>query len=127
MNLPGTRLSGRALRTVVAAVRHTPVSHVFTKVVRHQLGIESVRALDDSYRQALPDNWQPIQARSKHRESSESLPPPATTRDWPISCASLQGAYGAGKTTPIEVVEKTFKGAQQLAALNPPHGTTVGL
>lgn len=115
------RISGSALRALVAAVRRTPLRHLVTKKLRADLGIDRIRALDASEREPLPFSSAPACARADHDRPSLALadPPPGP---WPMSSAILAEAYRSGGASPVDVVTRALAGARELATHTPPMG-----
>lgn len=119
--LPPTRISGRALRTLVALVRNTPAKHATAQILREQLGINAIRALGADARGELPFDLAPIVARCEHRRESQCLGIP-TVGDWPRTVDACQRALGSGRVSSEELVVRALGAAERLAARTPSLG-----
>lgn len=121
MSKPKGRISGRALRALVTAARHTPARHVVARMLRNDLGVDRARALGESCRVPLPFSAAPIRARQDHARPSLELPAPEPD-SWPVSAARLSDAYAKGEVSPTEVVTRALATARELAARTPTLG-----
>jgi aspartyl-tRNA(Asn)/glutamyl-tRNA(Gln) amidotransferase subunit A len=117
MDLPAGRMSGITLRTLVAAMRHTPARHVVARVLRAQLGIDALSAFPVEMCAALPQTFTPIAARTDHHRASagHELPDLPET----VSGRALVDAYRSGARTPLQVTERVLDAAAQLAERTP--------
>lgn len=111
-------MSGRTLRAVVSAIRHTPARRVVSRVLRGQLGIEAVRRLGAEARGDLPVSVLPTRARSDHARSSAELGVPGRG-DWPRTSATYAAALREGLVDPEQLVDRALSGAERLAARSP--------
>jgi len=125
LTLPLGRISGRALSTLVAAVRKTPARVPLTRLFRAQLGIDALRALAPDDRAPLPFSHAPLRARSDNQRASAelSLTEPAS---WPRPVASFSACYRDGRAGPVEVVTRSLAHARQLAGRVPTLGPLCG-
>lgn len=121
IELPAGRISGRALRALVATARKTPARHVFARVLRQQLGIDAVRALGDDLRGDLPQSTAPRRARASHQRASQELGTPAY-RGQPNTARTYAEAYREGRATPEDVARRALAAARALAARSPSLG-----
>ncbi len=110
-------MSGVVLRSVVAAMRHTPARHVVARVLRAQLGIDALAAFPVEMCAELPQSFAPIAARTDHHRSSAELAPPSLPET--ASTSALASAYGAGGLTPTDVVERVIHAAGRLGEQTP--------
>jgi len=118
VDLPTGRLSGRALRALVTAVRRTPARRLITHVLRSQLGIDALSALRDELRQNLPTDFLPIQARERRERASRELGVPPR-RDWPCTASAIARAYREQRASPEQVIERAFGAARAFSNLKP--------
>jgi len=121
VSLPAGRISGRALRALVSAVRNTPAKHVVAKVLRAQLGIDVARKLGANARGNLPFSHGPILARCDHDRPSLGLGIP-TVGSWPRAVSGYERAFAAKRLPPEELVERSLAAARELAQLRPSLG-----
>ena len=121
IELPGGRISGKALKSLTVLIRKTPARALTQRVLRAQLGIDAARAMPDDRRAPLPADLVPVRARPSHERPSAELGP-LPSRTWPRSSAALGQAYRDGNVTPEQVVDRAFDGARKLAALSPSLG-----
>lgn len=121
IELPAKRISGRALRTLVSAVRKTPARHVVARVLRAQLGIDALRALGVDQRGDLPASWRPLPARTRGVRASENLGAP-TSEGWPHGAPAIAAAYAAGREAPARVAQRALAAARELASRTPSLG-----
>ncbi len=109
------------LRTVVAAMRHTPARHVVAKVLRAQLGIDALTSFPTEMCAPLPQSFFPLVARADHQRPSAELPLPPASQT--LSARTLQDAYRHGRTTPRKVTELVVEAAellqQRMPCMNP--------
>src|SRR3954454_6879310 len=125
LTLPLGRISGRALGALVTAVRKTPARVPLSRLLRAQLGIDALRALDLNDRAALPFSQAPLRARAHHQRTSEELGL-ALPSTWPRPAASLAEAYRSGGPSPVEVVTRALAHARSLAGRVPTIGPLCG-
>lgn len=118
VDIPAGRMSGRALRAVVSAARHTPARHVLSRVLRGQLGIDAARRLGAEARGDLPVSLVPLRARSDHARSSAELGIPGRG-DWPRTSATYAAAFREERVDPEQLMERALSGAERLAARSP--------
>lgn len=121
LKLPASRISGRALRTLVGAARKTPARHVLAKVLRGQLGIDAALALGRDARGDLPFSHAPLLARCDHDRPSLGLGAP-TTDPWPHTTSAYERAFAARRIPPDELAERALNAARQLACRKPSLG-----
>jgi aspartyl-tRNA(Asn)/glutamyl-tRNA(Gln) amidotransferase subunit A len=121
IELPAGRISGRALRALVTAVRRTPARYVMARVLRQQLGIDGVRALGDDARADLPQTTAPLRARSDHGRPSAELGT-SVERGPPNTALAYAAAYRERRAEPEEVVRRALAAARALAARTPSLG-----
>jgi Asp-tRNA(Asn)/Glu-tRNA(Gln) amidotransferase A subunit family amidase len=112
--LPKGRISGRALKTLVAAGK-TPARYVLTRVLRADLGIDRARALAEDTRLDLPMDYLPVRARKDHARPDAELGVPAAP-DWPVSARALGAALREREISPEQAAECAIAGAKRLAA-----------
>jgi aspartyl-tRNA(Asn)/glutamyl-tRNA(Gln) amidotransferase subunit A len=117
MELPAGRMSGITLRTVVAAMRHTPARHVVARVLRGQLGIDALSAFPVEMCAALPQSFAPLAARTDHHRASAGLALPSDPET--LSGHALAEAYRSGALTPLQVTEHVLGAAEQLKERTP--------
>jgi len=125
LTLPLGRISGRALRALVTAVRNTPARAPLSRLFRAQLGIDALRALSPSARAPLPFSHAPLSARAAHERVSLELAL-AVPQTWPRSVASIGDRYRSGDVDPVTVVERALSHARNLAARTPTLGPLCG-
>jgi len=115
------RLWGMSLRTVLAAVRHTPAAGLVVRSLRRDLGVDALGRLPLEERGRLPNDTYPRRARPRRERSFPELglPRPA---DWPRSCLAHVEAYQQGRVRPESVAEQALARARELAARAPSLG-----
>lgn len=126
IQLPQRRIGGRALRAIVATMKHTPARGALTRLLRHDLGIDALRALSQSVRGRLPSDVRPVRARASHARSSAGLGA-LVPGAWPHPVAAYAAAYREGRTTPEVVVDRCLAAAKTLAARTPSVGPLLAL
>jgi Asp-tRNA(Asn)/Glu-tRNA(Gln) amidotransferase A subunit family amidase len=121
IELPAGRISGRALRALVTAVRHTPARYVVARVLRQQLGIDGVRALGDGVRGELPQTTAPLRGRASHDRPSAELAT-SVKRGPPNTTLGYAQAFREHRAEPEEVARRALAAARALAARTPSLG-----
>jgi aspartyl-tRNA(Asn)/glutamyl-tRNA(Gln) amidotransferase subunit A len=124
LRLPLTRVSGRALRTLVSIVHTAPGRKLAAHLYRHELGIDAARALDDSARRVLPRTSFPLRAREEHGRVSEQLAIPRVLPQ-ARSARSFEEAYRERRLSPEQVAQRLFAHARELASRTPSLGPFV--
>ena len=119
--LPTGRLSGSAFRALVGAVTRTPARHLVAKVLRAQLGIDSLKALGPDARGNLAFSLAPTIARCNHERPSQGLGIP-TVGEWPRTSDSWARALGTGRIAAEELVERSLVAARDLSRRKPSLG-----
>ena len=114
MELPQGRISGKALSAVVALVRDTPAKHLVAKILRDQLGIRALRDLPATRRNNFALSYRPLRARDTHRRDGQGYGIPLSD-SWPRPAKVLHDAFLVGRTTPVEVAERSLDGAKAWA------------
>lgn len=115
------RISGRALRIFARSLRASPVRDLVLRLVRKDLGIDALRALDSELRGALPLDTRPLRARASHERPSEELAWPKRASA-PRTTEQLRRALADRRTDPPELVDRAYRGARELAAMTPTLG-----
>lgn len=115
------RISGAALRAAEVATRPAPVRALVAKLLKKDLGITAVLALDESQRAALPVSIRPLPARLGRRRGSEELGP-LPIREWPRCGGHWAQAYRHGSLRPTEAARAALQAARALGARTPSMG-----
>ncbi len=119
---PPPRLSGAVLRAIVRASERDSVRRVLGGLMRKDLGVEEALALPQSARDVLPLSARPWQARGTHPRGEETLPIATTTRDYTPTSTQIASRYRDGSSDPLEVTERAFRLARNLAGQKPSMG-----
>jgi aspartyl-tRNA(Asn)/glutamyl-tRNA(Gln) amidotransferase subunit A len=125
LTLPLGRISGRALSTLVTAVRKTPARVPLARLLRAQLGIDALRALAPDDRAPLPFSHAPLRGRTDNQRASAELSLALPT-SWPRPVASFAQCYREGRADPVEVVTRSLAHARSLSGLVPTIGPLCG-
>lgn len=115
------RLSGAALRAAELALT-SPLRGVISKMLRKDLGIDAVLALDETQRGPLPVSVRPVAARTTRRRGTELLGPLPAGAGWPRSARYWTDRYRSGAVRPTEAVKEALAAARALAARSPGFG-----
>jgi aspartyl-tRNA(Asn)/glutamyl-tRNA(Gln) amidotransferase subunit A len=124
VELPKQRISGRALRAIVTAVRRTPATRLLARLLRAELGIDALRALGADARGPLATDLAPLRARANRTRVSQNLGI-AVRGDWPRTSAAYADAYRENRVTPEQVATRAFAAARELASRKPSLGPFV--
>jgi Asp-tRNA(Asn)/Glu-tRNA(Gln) amidotransferase A subunit family amidase len=119
---PPPRLSGSVLRGIVRATDRDSLRRVVGGLMRKDLGLDAALALPASAREAMPLSARPWQARGAHPRGDASLPLPAIERSFTPTAAAVTARYADGSTDPVQVTERAFRLARNLAAMKPSMG-----
>lgn len=119
--LPQGRITGKALRALVKAVRHTPAHRLTSAVLRQQLGIEDLKRIPEDARLGLPMNYLPVRARRDHGRPTQNLGIPAE-QNWPHTSQSYGRALREGRISAEELCERALVAAKDLARRQPSLG-----
>jgi len=115
------RISGRALRVFARSLRASPVRDLVVKLVRKDLGITALRALDVGERSEFPLDTRPLRARASHERPSGGLTWP-TSKSAPRTSEQLRRAMADRQTDPPELADRAYRGARELGAMTPSRG-----
>lgn len=100
------RLSGKALRALVFAVRHSPARYALAATLRRDLGIDALRALPASFRGPLAPDTYPIAAGTRRAARRAE---PVASLDLPVTGGrEFTQAYRSGQIRPSEVLERVI-------------------
>jgi len=114
------RISGRALRAVLNLSHTRAGAHLLYRMFRSELRIGQLEELPDALFGEMPVDNRPLAGRPPRAGHHADLSLPAAP--WSATSATLADAYGAGRTTPREVVDAALSAARALAALRPSVG-----
>jgi aspartyl-tRNA(Asn)/glutamyl-tRNA(Gln) amidotransferase subunit A len=119
---PPPRLSGSVLRGIVRATDQDTLKRVVGGMMRKDLGLDAALRLPASAREALPLSARPWQARASHPRGDANLPLPVIERSFTPTAARFTARYADGSLDPVEVTERAYRLARNLAAMKPSMG-----
>jgi aspartyl-tRNA(Asn)/glutamyl-tRNA(Gln) amidotransferase subunit A len=119
------RLSGRALRAVARLSRTDAGAALLYRLARRDLRIGELATLPAALFGDVPIDSAPVAGRPPREAPDAGLALPAAP--WSGTSATLASAYGAGKLTPIEVVDRVMAAARALGSRTPRMGPVMSL
>lgn len=110
------RLTGRPLALFAQAVQHPPLAALAAEVLRRELGVDKLAALEQSGDE-LELDLAPRAGRPP-RVLADALESP-TSAAWVTTAEALTAAYAERRTTPVALLEKLLREADALGRRQP--------
>lgn len=114
--LPALRFSGAALLALARAVRTAPGVAAARAIFRHDLGIDRLASLPESWRGPTPLDTAVVPGRAPRQPHDAGLGALPATAAWPRPAASLVASYARGERSPREVLARALAARTALAA-----------
>lgn len=126
MALPPLRFSQTTLHTIARAARTRAGALAARALFRHDLGIDQLAGLPESWRGPTPIDNAVVAGRPPRRPHDDALGPPATPAAWPRTHAALTARYLDQTLSPLDVARRALAGARSLASRRPSLGPLMG-
>ncbi len=120
------RLSGAAIRAVARVARTRAGALALYRALRADLRLPDLEALPESARGDVPLDTRPLAGQPPRKLSDERLGAPVPQGLWPMTGARYREAYARGARTPLDVVERCLRAAEELASRTPSMGPLNG-